>query len=100
MALPSFLLFLIAMLQSKYNIQIIRTFVAMRQWIMVPPIDKNTQLQREVKELKEYIEKVFTDQNDINEATRMQLELINQTLAELQVKNKEQEKNNVPESDS
>lgn len=64
------------------------------------PIDKNTQLQREVKELKEYIEKVFTDQNDINEDTRMQLELINQTLAELQVKNKEQEKNNVPESDS
>lgn len=100
MALPNFLLFLIAMLQSKYNIQIIRTFVAMRQWIMAPPIDKNTQLQREVKELKEYIENVFTDPNDINEDTRMQLELINQTLAELQVKNKEQEKNNVPESDS
>ena len=28
------------------------------------------------------------DQNDINEDTRMQLELINQTLAELQVKSK------------
>ena len=31
---------------------------------------------------------MFADQNDINEDTRMQLELINQTLAELQVKNR------------
>lgn len=76
----------------EVNIQIIRTFVAMRQWIMAPPIDKNAQLQREVKELKAYMEEVFTDQNDINEDTRIQLELINQTLAELQVKHKEQEK--------
>ena len=44
-----------------------------------------TCLQREVKELKEYIEEVFADYNDINDDTRMQLELINQTLAELQV---------------
>lgn len=76
----------------EVNIQIIRTFVAMRQWIMAPPINKNVQLQREVKELKEYIEDVFADQNDINEDTRIQLELINQTLAELQVKNREQKK--------
>ena len=41
-----------------------------------------------MKELKEYIEDVFADQNDINEDTRMQLELINQILAELQVKNR------------
>ena len=38
-----------------------------------------------MKELKEYIEDVFTDYNDINEDTRIQLELINKTLAELQV---------------
>jgi len=31
---------------------------------------------------------MFADQNDINEETRMQLELINQTLAELQVHKK------------
>ena len=42
----------------------------------------------EIKELKEYIEDVFTDQNDINEDTRIQLELINQTLAELQTKDR------------
>ena len=41
-----------------------------------------------MKELKEYIEEVFTDYNDINEDTRIQLELINKTLAELQVQKK------------
>lgn len=41
---------------------------------------------RQVKELKDYMEEVFADCNDINDDTRMQLELINQTLAELQVK--------------
>ncbi len=76
----------------EVNIQIIRTFVAMRQWITTPPIDKNAELREEMKKLKEYMEEVFTDQNDINEDTRLQLELINQTLAELQVRNKEHEK--------
>ncbi|WP_303035716.1 ORF6N domain-containing protein [Bacteroides acidifaciens] len=76
----------------EVNIQIIRTFVAMRQWITTPPIDKNAELREEMKKLKEYMEEVFADQNDINEDTRIQLELINQTLAELQVRNKEHEK--------
>ena len=44
------------------------------------------------KKLKEYMEEVFADQNDINEDTRIQIELINQTLAELQVRSKEREK--------
>jgi len=70
------------------NIRIMRAFVAVRQLILNPPIDKVSQLQNEMKELKQYIEEVFTDYNDINEDTRMQLELINETLAELQVKNK------------
>ena len=76
----------------EVNIQIIRTFVAMRQWITTPFIDKNAELREEIKKLKEYMEEVFTDQNDINEDTRMQIELINQTLAELQVRNQEREK--------
>jgi hypothetical protein len=41
-----------------------------------------------MKELKEYIEEVFTDYNDINDDTRMQIELINQSLAELQADKK------------
>ena len=72
----------------QVNINIMRAFVAMRQLISNPPTDKSSLLQREVKELKEYIEEMFADQNDINEDTRTQLELINRTLAELQVKKK------------
>ncbi len=72
----------VAMLSSVLNSQtaieinrgIMRAFVAVRQLI--------------TKELKEYMEEVFADQNDINEDTRMQLELINQTLAALQVQKK------------
>lgn len=67
----------------QMNINIMRAFVAMRHLVLNPPADKFTSLQKEVKELKEYIEDVFADYNDINEDTRMQLELINQTLAEL-----------------
>ena len=70
------------------NINIMRAFVAMRQLILNPPVDKIGELQNEVQELKQYIEEVFTDYNDINDDTRMQLELINETLAELQAKNK------------
>lgn len=62
-----------------------RAFVAVRQLLLSPLINPVHELQREVKELKEYIEEVFADYNDINDDTRMQLELINQTLAELQV---------------
>ena len=86
----------IAMLSSVLNSEtaieinkgIMRAFVAIRQLIANPPPDKHSLLQKEVKELKQYIEEIFTDQNDINEDTRMQLELINQTLAELQVHQK------------
>jgi formyltetrahydrofolate synthetase len=67
----------------QINMGIMRAFVAVRQLLLSPnPVHE---LQREVKELKEYIEEVFADYNDINDDTRMQLELINQTLAELQV---------------
>ena len=63
-----------------------RAFVAVRQLLLSPSINPVHELQREVKELKEYIEEVFAGYNDINDDTRMQLELINQTLAELQAK--------------
>jgi methyl-accepting chemotaxis protein len=53
--------------------------------ISQPKSNKLSEFQQEVRELKQYMEEVLTDQNDINEDTRTQLELINQTLAELQV---------------
>ena len=70
------------------SVLITRAFVAMRQMIANSPVIMSAQLQKEMKELKEYIEDVFADQNDINEDTRMQIELINQVLAELQVHKK------------
>ena len=72
----------------EINRGIMQVFVAMRQLIHTSPVDNIGELKNELKELKEYIEEVFTDQNDINEDTRMQLELINQTLAELQTKDR------------
>ena len=76
----------------QVNMGIMRAFVAVRQMISLPSATQFLQLQNEVKELKDYLEEVFTDQNDINEDTRMQLELINQTLAELQAQRRQAEK--------
>lgn len=67
------------------SILITRAFIAIRRMLELPPVDKVSILQQELKELKDYIEEVFTDYNDINDDTRMQLDLINKTLAELQV---------------
>ena len=78
------------------SVLITRAFVAMRQMIANSLVIMSAQLQKEMKELKEYIEDVFADQNDINEDTRMQIELINQVLAELQVHKKLSEKTRRP----
>ena len=72
----------------EINISIMRAFVAVRHLVLNPPVDRVGQLENQVRELKEYIEDVFADYNDINDDTRMQLELINEKLAELQSKNK------------
>lgn len=68
----------------EVNISIIRTFVAMRG-VIFSPVDTNARLRREMKELKDYMEEIFTDPDGIDEDTRIQLELINRTLAELQM---------------
>jgi ORF6N domain len=80
-----------SVLNSKTAIEInrgiMRAFVTVRQLMFNPPINRIAELQTEVRELKKYMDEVLTDQNDINEDTRTQLELINQTLAEMQVNN-------------
>ena len=86
----------VAMLSSVRNSEtaieinkgIMRAFVAIRQLIANPPSCRNEELQQEMKKLRNYMEEIFANQNDINEDTRIQLELINQTLAELQVHQK------------
>jgi hypothetical protein len=65
------------------SIQIVRAFVAIRQLVSNPPVDRIGELQNELSELKEYLEDIFKDQNDINEDTQIQIESINQSLAEL-----------------
>ena len=81
-----------SVLNSKTAIEInrgiMRAFVAMRDLVLNPPVDRVGQLESQIKDLKEYMDEVFADYNDINDDTRMQLELINETLAELQNKNK------------
>lgn len=85
-----------SVLNSKTAIEvnrgIMRAFVAVRQLLLNAPTDPVRELQNEVKELKEYIEDVFSDYNDINDDTRVQLELINQTLAEMQAQKIQTEK--------
>ena len=77
-----------SVLNSKTAIEInrgiMRAFIAMRQLALTPPTNDIVKLQNEIQELKEYIEDVFADYNDINDDTCTQLELINETLAELQ----------------
>ena len=81
-----------SVLKSEIAVQtsvlIVRAFVAIRQLMSNSPVDRVGQVENQMKELKEYIEDVFADYNDINDDTRMQLELINQTLAELQMQKK------------
>ena len=82
-----------AVLRSEVAIErsilIVRAFIAVRQLILNPPANEVKELQQKFEKFQEYIEDVFTDYNDINEDTRLQLELINETLAELQTKHKE-----------
>ena len=70
------------------NISIMRAFVAIRRMAAsLPPTNTAAdlaQLRQDFEDLKLDIEDLLANQNDINEDTRAQLELINQSLAALQ----------------
>jgi len=78
------------------NIKIMRTFVIMRHSISTLTQTNLIvkQIDDKVENLKCYIEDILHDQNDINEDTAIQLELINQTLAELQNDKEQRERLN------
>jgi len=76
----------------QINIQVVRAFVAVRNMLSVSPEDRVSELYIELKTLKDYIEEVMTDYNDMNEDTRLQIELINQSLAELHSNKKQDSK--------
>lgn len=72
----------------QVNISIMRAFVAMRQLISEVKASPIIQLEKKVEALSDYVEEILADVNEVNEDTRMQLELINEAIAELQVKHK------------
>ncbi len=73
----------------QINIGIMRAFVTVRQMIAANPVAlRLSTLEKNFKELKQDLEEIFADYNDINEDTRAQLDAINTALADLQAQNK------------
>ena len=74
----------------QINIAIMRAFVTVRKAVsQISDTDNRlNRLEQNFSELKCDLEEIFTDYNDINEDTRLQLEMINETLAELQTRKK------------
>lgn len=70
----------------QINIGIMRAFAAVRESISyISETNRRLSLlEQNFTELKADLEEIFTDYNDINEDTRLQLELINESLAKLQ----------------
>ena len=69
------------------SIKITRAFVAMRQMLTYSTLpEKVVNLAQELYKLKEEVNDILADQNDINESTRAQLDAISTALAELQTK--------------
>lgn len=72
----------------QVNINIMRAFVAIRRLAANLPAGSNPHPEKEVRELREYMEQVFAGHNGISEGTGLQPELINRTLAGLQADRK------------
>ena len=70
---------------DETSIKITRAFVAMRQMLTVSTLpEKVVTLAQELYKLKEEVNEILADQNDINESTRAQLDAISLALSELQ----------------
>lgn len=67
------------------NIRIMRAFIAMRKQLSELAAQKQQidRLEVRVDRLNDYVESILHDQNEINEEIAMQIELINQSIAEL-----------------
>lgn len=69
----------------EINRGIMRAFVTVRQMIAANPVAlRLSTLEKNFQELKQDLEGIFADYNDINEDTRIQLDAINTALADLQ----------------
>ena len=85
-----------SVLRSKIAIQrniiIMRAFVLFSELMANPMPDNNSELRAEIKALRDEMNEILADQNDINESTRAQLEAISTALAELQAEHRKQPK--------
>ena len=73
------------------SIKVTRAFVAMRQALNVLSLPaKLSELELSINNLRNEVDEILADQNDINESTRAQLDAISTALAELQAKEQNQ----------
>ena len=83
-------------LNSKVAIQanrkIMKAFVAYRHLAELPLAATYLDLRKQIEGLRQEVNDILADQNDINESTRAQLDAISTALAELQAKNSEEDK--------
>jgi len=68
------------------NRRIMRAFVAFQNLVLEPPAKAYFELKQEIEKIKNEMNDILADQNDINEFTRAQLDAISTALAELQAK--------------
>ncbi len=73
----------------EINRNIMRAFVELRRLTQLAAASYQ-ELQREINDVKEYIEDILRDQNDINEAHGAQLEAISMAISELQSQKRQQ----------
>lgn len=66
------------------NRRIMRAFVTFHQIKALPPVEAYDELKKEIESLKNDINEILADQNDINENTQLQLDAISTALADLQ----------------
>ena len=66
------------------NRQIMRAFGKFHQIKSLQPTEAYDELKKEIEKLREEMNDILADQNDINESTRAQLDAISTALAELQ----------------
>ena len=66
------------------NRDIMRAFVTFNHLTVQPLPDDNSVLRAEIQALRDQMNEILADQNDINETTRAQLDAISSALAELQ----------------
>ena len=70
----------------KTNRKIMRAFVAYRHLAELPIAATYLELRKEIENVKQEMNDILADQNDINESTRAQLDAISTAFAELQAK--------------